>query len=412
VTVTGNAPGTATVTVSVEDGRGGTASASFGVTVVQPNQNPVIQPIAPVTLAVGETQDIAYSASDPDGDPIPNAVAVSDNEAVVTASSPAVGTVTLTASSPGTATVTVGVQDSRGGRAQAAFTVTVQPPIIQPTEPPPPPPPPPSGTVDLNGIPDVVPVKGDIQNTARQIYRHGQSVTPAANPGIFSAAGDTPPGQFLADLGDGAAFDGLNDSSDLGALLFYYAGTTLPVGGNSFQGGGLLASNQNWRASDLLDPSQSDPNWCQSGETPINCELRVNRPSVLFVVVGRNDVLQNTPQDQFQTALDQIVQVSIKQGAIPVLATIPGDPNRYPALPVLNTAIVNVAEHYHLPVINLWRRIDRVGPTAIDPNNLTLTTSGVGDQFTGAELNTYGVPNRNLLVLRMLQEIRTKVPIP
>jgi hypothetical protein len=174
----------------------------------------------------------------------------------------------------------------------------------------------------------------------------------------------------------------------------------------------MLASNPNWRASDLLDPAQSDPNWCQPGETPINCELRVNRPSVLVVVVGRNDVLSNTPQDQFQTALDQIVQVSVQQGAIPVLVTIPGDPNRYPALPVLNTAIVNVAERYHLPLVNLWRRIDKVGPSAIDSNSLTLTSSGVGDQFTNDELNTYGVPNRNLLVLRMLQEIRIKVPIP
>ncbi len=69
MTLTGNAPGTATVTVSVDDGRGGTASASFSVTVAQPNQNPVIEPIEPVTLAVGETRDIGYAASDPDGDP-------------------------------------------------------------------------------------------------------------------------------------------------------------------------------------------------------------------------------------------------------------------------------------------------------------------------------------------------------
>jgi hypothetical protein len=328
-------------------------------------------------------------------------------------STPAVGTVTLTATGPGTATVTVGVEDSRGGQAQAAFTVTVEAPVIPPTEPPPPTQPPPGGAVvDLNGIPNVVPLEGDILNTARQIYQHGQGVAPAANPGIFSVAGDTPPSQFLSDLADGANFDGLNDANDLGGLLFYYAGTSLPVGGNSFQSGGMLASNPNWRASDLLDPAQSDPNWCQPGETPINCELRVNRPSVLVVVVGRNDVLSNTPQDQFQTALDQIVQVSVQQGAIPVLVTIPGDPNRYPALPVLNTAIVNVAERYHLPLVNLWRRIDKVGPSAIDSNSLTLTSSGVGDQFTNDELNTYGVPNRNLLVLRMLQEIRIKVPIP
>jgi len=71
-----------------------------------------------------------------------------------------------------------------------------------------------------------------------------------------------------------------------------------------------------------------------------------------------------------------------------------------------------VADQYDLPLINLWRRIDRVGPSAYDPSFLTLTTSGVGDQFTEAELNTFGVPNRNLLALRMLQNLRINVPIP
>jgi hypothetical protein len=133
---------------------------------------------------------------------------------------------------------------------------------------------------------------------------------------------------------------------------------------------------------------------------------------VLIVVVGRNDVLLNTAPDQYQAALDTVVQKAIQRGAIPVLVTIPGDPNRYPALNTLNTVIVRVAEQYDLPLINLWRRIDRVGPSAYDASFLTLTTSGVGDQFTEAELNTFGAPNRNLLVLRMLQQLRLNVPIP
>ena len=139
VTLTANAPGAATVTVSVEDGRGGTASASFGVTVVQPNQNPVIEPIAPVTLTVGQTQDIGYAASDPDGDLLTNPVAISSDGGIVSAVSSVPGTVTLTANAPGTATVTVSVEDGRGGTASASFGVTVvqpnQNPVIEPIAP-------------------------------------------------------------------------------------------------------------------------------------------------------------------------------------------------------------------------------------------------------------------------------------
>jgi hypothetical protein len=43
---------------------------------------------------------------------------------------------------------------------------------------------------------------------------------------------------------------------------------------------------------------------------------------------------------------------------------------------------------------------------------MQLTSSGAGDQFTPAELSTYGVPNRNLIALRMLQQLRLNVPIP
>ncbi len=139
VTLTGNAPGTATVTVSVDDGRGGTASASFDVTVIVPNQNPVIAPIEPVTLAVGETRDIGYAASDPDGDQLQNPVAISSDDGIASAFSPAVGTVTVTGNAPGTATVTVSVDDGRGGTASASFAVTVvkpnQNPVIAPIEP-------------------------------------------------------------------------------------------------------------------------------------------------------------------------------------------------------------------------------------------------------------------------------------
>jgi hypothetical protein len=95
-----------------------------------------------------------------------------------------------------------------------------------------------------------------------------------------------------------------------------------------------------------------------------------------------------------------------------VLVTVPGDTSLYPALPAINTAIVRVARQYDLPLANLWRRINGIGATAIDPNSLMLTTSGVGDQFTDAELSTFGVPARNLMMLRMLRQLQVNVPIP
>ena len=123
--------------------------------------------------------------------------------------------------------------------------------------------------VNLNQVPNISPIEGPIANTARDIYSQGQSMSPPANPGVFSVAGDTPPAEFLGDLGDGEAnFGNLDDAAALSDLVFYYTSTGLPVGGNSFQNGGALSTHTDWHARDLLDPGRADPGYCAGGESP------------------------------------------------------------------------------------------------------------------------------------------------
>ncbi|GIV81783.1 MAG: hypothetical protein KatS3mg051_1137 [Anaerolineae bacterium] len=313
VTLSALAPGVANVTVSVEDGRGGYAATVFGVTVEQPNRNPVIEPIAGVMLNVGETREVYYVASDPDGDALINPVAISDNGGVVAAFSGAPGVVTLSAVAPGTANVTVSVEDGRGGYAATVFGVTVNPPPEVPTDTPVPPPPP--GEVDLDALPNVSPVEGDVLKTARDLY--GRGLNQGMNPGVFSVVGDTPPAEFLGDFADGQGdFGTLKDAAELSEVVFYYSSTPLPTGRNSFDGGGALASDPNWRAGDLLNPALASGNFC-AGETPLACELRVNRPAVVFVVIGRNDVLGGTPVDQFEAQVEEIVRTIAGGGRDP-----------------------------------------------------------------------------------------------
>jgi uncharacterized protein YraI len=405
--LTALAPGSSAVTLSLEDGRGGTASIAFTVTVVQPNRDPVIEPIADVTLNAGEVRDVFFAASDPDGDPLLNVVALPDNPAVVTAFVSAPGTLNLTALAPGSSAVTLSLEDGRGGTARAAFTVTVSPPPEPPTEVPTPPP---AEGVNLDAIANVPEMAGDLLNTARDLYARGRAQ--GLDAGIFSVVGDTRPAEFLGDFADGSGdFGTLDDAAGLSDLVFYYASTPLATGRNSFEGGGALASDPGWRAADLLNPALSDTNFC-AGETPLDCELRVNRPAVVFVVIGRNDVLSATPLDQFESALDSIVRAIAGYGAIPVLTTIPGPPETYPLLNAYNSAIVRLAERYDLPLTNVWRPINRaLGGAGVD-GALRPTSPGTNDVLTDAAREQYGVPLRSLLALRTLQQLRLNVPIP
>ncbi len=403
VQVAANSPGVATITVTVDDGRGGSASTMFTVTVVQPNADPTINPIPPAELAPGEIADINFDASDPDGDPL-TALAASDNDGVASATIPQPGVVQVAANSPGTATITVTVDDGRGGSASTLFTVTVTEPAA-PTEPPAP-------EINLNDLPNISPIEGPVANTARDIYAQGQSMAPPADPGVFSVTGDTLPGQFLGDLADGDAnFGDLPDAGALNDLVFYYTSAPLPAGGNSFDNGGALSTGANWRVRDLLDPGRADPGICAGGESPLACEIRVNRPAVMFIIVGRNDVLNNTPLDEFEADLLEVVDTVIADGTIPILTTIPGDPAMVPQLQQYNSVIAQMAEEEDLPLLNVWRRVANSAPAGVNPD-LSLTSSGAGDQFVNSELNNYGVPNRNLIALRMLQQVRVNVPIP
>ena len=109
------------------------ARTVFSVTVAQPNRNPTVDPIAPVTLNVGATVNVGFTASDPDGDLLSNPVAVSDNGGIAGAFVSQMGTITLTANAPGTANITVSVEDGRGGTGSTVFTVTVVQPNRNPT---------------------------------------------------------------------------------------------------------------------------------------------------------------------------------------------------------------------------------------------------------------------------------------
>lgn len=135
VRVVGQAEGNSSVTVTANDGRGGTVSTVFLVTVGLANRPPSVDPISPQEMAVGETRDVGYNASDPDNDTI-TASAVSNDPGVVAASVPAPGVIRLTASQPGVATVVLTVQDERTDPVTTQFEVTVQqanrPPVVQP----------------------------------------------------------------------------------------------------------------------------------------------------------------------------------------------------------------------------------------------------------------------------------------
>ena len=126
VTVAGEAPGTATITVTATDPGGLSASQTFEVTVSSANQAPTVSDAIPdQTLEAGAevTVDVSGAFSDPDGDAL-SYEATSGAPSVATVSVSG-SDVTVTGEAPGAATITVRATDPGGLSATQTFEVTV-----------------------------------------------------------------------------------------------------------------------------------------------------------------------------------------------------------------------------------------------------------------------------------------------
>ena len=116
--------GTATITVTADDGNGGTVSDSFTVTVKEAPT--VANPIADIgSLEAGASRQVSLSGvfADADGDALTLRAASSDTAVATTTVSG--GNLTVTARQAGTATITVRARDSDGNQVSDTFDVTV-----------------------------------------------------------------------------------------------------------------------------------------------------------------------------------------------------------------------------------------------------------------------------------------------
>jgi hypothetical protein len=115
--------GTSSAVVTVTDGRGGSATASFSWTVQVPvNRPPVIATPAAQSTTQNQAVSLAMTASDPDGDTLSYSATGLPTGLGINASS---GLISGTPTVLGTSSTVVTVTDGRGGSATASFSWTV-----------------------------------------------------------------------------------------------------------------------------------------------------------------------------------------------------------------------------------------------------------------------------------------------
>ncbi|MEX2161185.1 MAG: hypothetical protein WD751_04645 [Anaerolineales bacterium] len=99
---------------------------------------------------------------------------------------------------------------------------------------------------------------------------------------------------------------------------------------------------------------------CEPGETPLDCELRVHRPSIVIIHIGTHWETRNYKY------LTIIVEKIIEHGAVPVLATKADDRELDERV---NEDVAALAEELGLPVWNFWAAVQGLTIGGLDPDS-------------------------------------------
>jgi len=243
-----------------------------------------------------------------------------------------------------------------------------------------------------------VPLISGISPTMQLIYRRGRALGNQSN--VVTKIGDSVTADpiFLAPMN--------RDDNELGP--YDYLQDTLDFFGPN-TANTSIAARISLTTYSVFDPMLADGSQCEANETPLDCEYRVRKPSVAFIMFGANDV-RHINVERFDTQMRQIVEETLAHGVIPVLSTFSYDPNAgyWDQALDFNLAVVSIADDYDVPLVNLWAAARPLPDYGLDGDDVHMAHSGFRylKYDTGHE-SWYGVSLRNLLALRMLDEIRS-----
>jgi hypothetical protein len=117
-----------------------------------------------------------------------------------------------------------------------------------------------------------------------------------------------------------------------------------------------------FNARAVLQPQFADPAACLPGETPIACEYRVHRPSI--VLISLEFGYDGRTTENYVQYMRTIIDFYISKGVLPILAT---KADNFEGDNSLNLATATLAYEYDLPLWNWWLAAQPLYNHGLDP---------------------------------------------
>ena len=231
----------------------------------------------------------------------------------------------------------------------------------------------------------VVPIPGE---SMRELYRRGQ--TSGNNPRAFSKIGDGEISTewFFTAFDLGERYYDLGSYQGLHSVIDYFGGSFKRVG---------TAARRGFNTQKILDPSLDDSSQCASAESPLLCELRLQRPAFAILSLGTNQVWK---PDEFEAGMRQILDILLTQNVVPILSTkgdnLEGDHR-------INRTIACLAQEYNVPLWNFWAAIQPLPNHGLQPD-LEHLSYGITD-FNDSDAMQSAWTVRNLTALQALDAV-------
>jgi hypothetical protein len=232
-------------------------------------------------------------------------------------------------------------------------------------------------------------VPAGISDSMRAVYERGLAL--GNDPNRFSVIGDCQnvSSYFLAVFDKPGEFSLGEDYAYLQPTIDHYQ--------DSFSRQSLAVKG-GFNVAAILSPLRADPESCNHNESPLDCELRTWRPSVVFV--SMETWWSEKPAEVYDKHMRQVIERILEAGAVPIIATkadnLEGDHS-------INATIAQIAYDYEIPLWNFWAAVQPLPNHGLSDDNFHLTFAR--NFFDDPVRMKSAWPWRNLTALQTLDVI-------
>ncbi|MCH7588492.1 MAG: hypothetical protein IIC78_10770 [Chloroflexi bacterium] len=232
------------------------------------------------------------------------------------------------------------------------------------------------------------PVVPQATNTAIEIYNRGLAL--GNNPRAFSKFGDCQniPSMFMSTFDDSSSYSFGEEHLYLLEAIEWFSGSYARESQSVRSG---------FNAASVVSPLWADPESCEVGESPLDCEVRIYRPS--FALISLETWWEGDPA-AYERYVREIIEKTIDYGIVPIITTkadnLEGDHR-------INATLASLAYEYDIPLWNFWRAVQPLPNNGLWEDGFHLTYAF--NQFDNAQSMKAAWPWRNLTALQALDAV-------